>query len=106
MMWEPFFCAVTFKLVPHAHECHSVRMELCGEGVSHFQNQTAAPVLFPDCFKLTCESIKIPQLTSFPETPVKTQAAIHPKYQFYSSVSIIYLPAFLFQYVPVNKISN
>lgn len=57
-------------------------------GMSHFHKQTAAPVLLLPSVKLVCELIKIPGLTSFPEMPVKPQAAIHPKYQYYSPLCV------------------
>lgn len=73
----------------------------------HF-SPSCSPTVAPFHCQVSTWAMKIPGLASFPEMPVKAQAAIHPKYQFYSAVcvSIIYLPAFLLQYVPVNKISN
>lgn len=53
------------------------------------------------------EPVKIPGLTSFPEMPVKPEQLFTQSTNFIVlCVSIIYLPAFLLQYVPVNKISN
>lgn len=50
-------------------------------------NQAAAPPLLPSSVK-SAQAMKISGLTSFPGMPVKAQAAIHPKYQFYSPVCV------------------
>lgn len=58
------------------------------ESLFHCPKPSCSPTVAPLRCQVSTWAMKISGLTSFPGMPIKAQAAIHPKYQFYSAVCV------------------